>query len=114
MRRGDPSSSAIVFLCCRADDGSIHRDQEDRNTLAAFQEAQALLLAAHRRLKDLPAAEIEHFWTVQGHRIEKHLHAAAVEVMAAFKVFSAAGLVADAGDRHMITEARRLVAEGSP
>jgi hypothetical protein len=33
-------------------------------------------------------------------------------VMAAFKLFFAAGLVADAGDRHMITEARRLVAEG--
>jgi hypothetical protein len=49
---------------------------------------------------------------VQGDRIEKHMHAAAVEVLAAFQSFSATGLVADAGDRHMITEARRLVAEG--
>jgi hypothetical protein len=37
---------------------------------------------------------------------------AATEVRAAFKAFSVAGLVAGAGDRHLITEARRLVAEG--
>jgi hypothetical protein len=83
-----------------------------RRALLSFQKAQALLLTAHRRLKDLPAAEVEHFWAVQGDRIEKHMHAAAVEVLAAFQSFSATGLVADAGDRHMITEARRLVAEG--
>jgi hypothetical protein len=83
-----------------------------RRALLSFQKAQALLLTAHHRLKDLPAAEVEHFWAVQGDRIEKHMHAAAVEVLAAFQSFSATGLVADAGDRHMITEARRLVAEG--
>ena len=83
-----------------------------RRALLSFQKTQALLLTAHRRLKDLPAAEVEHFWAVQGDRIEKHMHAAAVEVLAAFQSFSATGLVADAGDRHMITEARRLVAEG--
>jgi hypothetical protein len=83
-----------------------------QRALLSLQKTQGLLLAAHRRLKDLPAAEVEHFWAVQGGRIEKHMHAAAVEVLAAFQSFSATGLVADAGDRHMITEARRLVAEG--
>jgi hypothetical protein len=83
-----------------------------RRALLSLQKTQGLLLAAHRRLKDLPAAEVEHFWAVQGDRIEKHMHAAAVEVLAAFQAFSAAGLVADAGNRHLITEARRLVAEG--
>jgi hypothetical protein len=83
-----------------------------RRALLSLQKTRGLLLAAHRRLKDLPAAEAEHFWAVQGDRIEKHMHAAAVEVLAAFQAFSAAGLVADAGNRHLITEARRLVAEG--
>ena len=82
-----------------------------RRALAAFQKAQGMLLTTHRRLKDLPAAEVEHFWTVQGDRIEKHLHAAAVEVMAAFKAFSAAGLVASANDRHLVREARRHLEE---
>jgi hypothetical protein len=83
-----------------------------QRALLSLQKTQGLLLAAHRRLKDLPAAEVKHFWAVQGDRIEKHMHAAAVEVLAAFQAFSAAGLVADAGNRHLITEARRLVAEG--
>ncbi len=93
---------------------SGHPEAADRlqRALAALQKAQGLLLTMHRRLKDLPAAEVEHFWAAQGDWIEKHLHAAAIEVIAAFKEFSAAGLVADAGDRHLITEARRLVAEG--
>ncbi len=83
-----------------------------QQALLSLQKARGLLLTAHRRLKDLPAAEVEHFLAVQGDRIEKHMHAAAVEVLAAFQAFSAAGLVADAGNRHLITEARRLVAEG--
>jgi hypothetical protein len=85
-----------------------------QRALAAFQKAQGLLLTAHRRLKGLPTSEVEHFWAAQGDRIDKYLHAAAVEVLAAFQAYSAAGLVADAGDRHLITEARRLVAEGGP
>jgi hypothetical protein len=84
-----------------------------QRALPSLQKAQDLLLTAHRRLKDLPAAEVEHFWAVQGDRIEKHLHAAAIEVLDAFQAFSAAGLVADAGDRHLITEARRLIVEGN-
>jgi hypothetical protein len=83
-----------------------------QRALGAFQRAQGLLLTAHRRLKDLPDAEVERFWAAQGERIEQHVLAAAAEVIAAYKTFSAAGLVADAGDRHLITEARRIVAEG--
>ena len=84
-----------------------------QRALVAFQKAQGLLLTAHRRLKNLPDAEVERFWAGQGERIERQVQAAAVEVVAAFKTFSAAGLVANAGDRHLITEARRIVAEGS-
>jgi hypothetical protein len=70
------------------------------------------VLTAHRRLKGLPAIEVEQFWAAQGDRIERHVHAAAVEATAAFQAFSVAGLAADAGDRHLITEARRIAAEG--
>ena len=83
-----------------------------RRALLAFQAGQEHLLAAHRKLKGLPAAEAEAFWAGPGLRMEKGLHAAAAEVDAAFKVFSAAGLVADAVDRHQVTEARRHIADG--
>src|SRR4051794_38489350 len=63
-----------------------------------------MLLSAHRRVKGLPAAEVDQFWMAQGSRIEQHLHAAAVEVAAAFRTFSAAGLVASANDRHLINQ----------
>jgi hypothetical protein len=33
-------------------------------------------------------------------------------VAAAFKAFSAAGLVADAADRHLVSQAQRHLAEG--
>ena len=36
----------------------------------------------------------------------------AVEVQAAFKAFSAAGLVASAHDRHLVSEAQRHLAQG--
>jgi len=62
----------------------------------------------------LPAAQVEHFRAVQGNRIEKHVQTAAVEVIAAFQVYSAAGMVAGAGDQHLIAEAQHLVAEGAP
>ena len=80
--------------------------------LEAFQKAQGLLLTAHRRLKELSAAEVERFWAAQGSRIEKQLHATAAEVVAAFQTFSAAGLVASANDRHLINEAQRHLAGG--
>jgi hypothetical protein len=83
-----------------------------RRALLAFQTTQGLLLAAHRKLKGLPAEEVEQFWAGPGRRLETHLHTAATEVMAAFQAFSAAGLVAGAADRHLITEARRHLAEG--
>jgi hypothetical protein len=83
-----------------------------RRALLAFQKAQGMLLSTHRRLKDLPAAEVERFWATQGSRLERHARAAATEVTAAFAVFSAAGLVASAADRHLVTEARRSLSEG--
>jgi hypothetical protein len=83
-----------------------------RRALLAFQAAQSLLLAAHRRLKGLPAEEVEAFWSAPGGRIERHVQAAAAEVVAAFKAFSAAGLVASGVDRHLVTEAQRHLAEG--
>jgi hypothetical protein len=83
-----------------------------RRALEAFQKAQGLLLTAHRRVKGLPAAEADQFWRAQGSRIEQHLHATAVEVVASFRAFSAAGLVASANDRHLVNEAQRHLAEG--
>jgi hypothetical protein len=83
-----------------------------QRALETFQKAQGLLLTAHCRVKGLPAAEVEQFWTAQGSRIEQHLHATAVEVVASFRAFSAAGLVASADDRHLVNEAQRHLAEG--
>ena len=82
-----------------------------RRALETFQRAQGMLLTAHRRLKDQPAAEVDRFWMAQGSRIEQHLHAAASETIAAFRAFSAAGLVTSAADRHLINEAQRFLAE---
>jgi hypothetical protein len=71
------------------------------------------LLSRLRHIEKLQQnPQVEQFWAVQGNRIEKHLQTAAVEVIAAFQAYSLAGLVADASDRHLITEAQRLVAEG--
>ncbi|MBK1659153.1 hypothetical protein [Paracraurococcus ruber] len=83
-----------------------------RRALEGFRKAQNLLLAAHRQLKGMPSDEVDRFWLAAGARLERHLHLAATEVLAAFKAFSAAGLVAGANDRHMITEAQRLLTEG--
>ena len=82
-----------------------------RRALLAFQAAQNGLLGAHRRLKGLPRAELDVFWRGPGRRLEATLRATATEVVAAFQQFSAAGLVADAGDRHLVTQAQRHLAE---
>jgi hypothetical protein len=83
-----------------------------RRALLAFRAAQARFLAAHRKAKALASAhEVERFWATQGSRIEAAQRAAAAEVAAAFKAFSAAGLVADAADRHLVSEAQHLLAE---
>jgi hypothetical protein len=82
-----------------------------RRTLLAFQTAQNSLLGAHRRLKELPQAEVDAFWRGQGRRLEAVMRATATEVVVAFKQFSAAGLVAGAGDRHLVTQAQRYLAE---
>lgn len=80
--------------------------------LAAFQRAKGLLLTAHRQLKKWSPAEVNRFWARRGQQIELHVRAAAVEVVNAFEAFSAAGLVAEPGDRHLVSEAQRHLAEG--
>ena len=84
-----------------------------RRALLAFQTAQNHLLDAHRRLKGLPQTEVDAFWAGPGRRVEATLRATATEVVAAFQRFSAAGLVAGATDRHLVTQAQRHLAEGS-
>jgi hypothetical protein len=84
-----------------------------RRALLAFQAAQIRFLTAHRKTKALASQhEVERFWATESDRIEAAQRAAAQEVIAAFKVFSAAGLVADAADRHLVSEAQRHLAEG--
>ncbi len=82
-----------------------------RRALSAFQAAQNHLLGAHRRLKELPQAEVDAFWRGPGRRLEATLRATAAEAVAAFKGFSAAGLVAGTSDRHLVTQAQRHLAE---
>ena len=84
-----------------------------RRALLAFQSAQSLSLTAHRQLKTLPQPEVEVFWDGPGRRIEATMRSASAEVVAAFKTFSAAGLVAAAGDRHIVTAAQRYLAEST-
>jgi hypothetical protein len=82
-----------------------------RRALPAFQAAQNSLLGAHRRLKELPQAEVDAFWRGPGRRLEAAMRATAAEAVAAFEQFSAAGLVAGASDRHLVTQAQRHLAE---
>jgi hypothetical protein len=83
-----------------------------RRALLAFQAAQALLLGAHRKAKALASPEeSEQFWARSGSRLEVQQRAAAMEVVAAFKAFSAAGLVADTKDRHLVNQAQRYLVE---
>ena len=70
-----------------------------REALLAFRAAESLLLAAERRLKGQSAEDVEAFWSGPGLRIERHVRSTAAEVVAAFKAFSAAGLVASAEAR---------------
>ena len=84
-----------------------------KRALETFQKANALLLTAHRKLKGLPPEEIDRFWMTAGARLEAHVSTAAAEVRAAFKAFSAAGLVASAHDRRLVNDAQRYLAEGN-
>jgi hypothetical protein len=77
-----------------------------RRALLAFQAAKSALLIARRRFHALPEAE--------GNQIKATLRLTATEVDAAFKVFSAAGLVTNAEDQRSITEAQRYLAESKP
>jgi hypothetical protein len=81
-----------------------------RRALSAFQIAQNHLLGAERRLKGLPRAEVDAFWNGLGRRLEANMRATATEAVAAFQQFSAAGLVAGAADRHLLTHQRLLAA----
>ena len=85
-----------------------------RRALLAFQAALNLLLSADRRLKGLPQEEVDAFRDGPGRRVEATVLAAATEAVAAFERFSAAGLVAGAGDRHLVTQAQRHLAERAP
>jgi NAD(P)H-hydrate repair Nnr-like enzyme with NAD(P)H-hydrate dehydratase domain len=84
-----------------------------RRALLVFRGAQSLGLEAHRRLKGQPQERVDAFWAGPGRRAEANMRAAAAEVVAAFKEFSAAGLVADAADRHAVTQAQRHLKESS-
>ena len=83
-----------------------------QRALEAFQKAKAQLLTAHRNLKGLPPEEVNRFWLAAGGRLEARLNSTAAEVLAAFRLFSAAGLVANAHDRRLVNEAERHLAEG--
>ena len=82
-----------------------------RRALLAFRITQNHLLGAHRRLEELPPGEVDAFWRGPGRRLEADVRATATEVVAAFQRFSAAGLVAEAADRHLVTRAQRYLAE---
>jgi hypothetical protein len=84
-----------------------------RRALLAFRTAQGLVLQAHRRLKGQPQAEADAFWAGPGRRVEATLQATARELVAAFARFSAAGLVAGAADRHLVTQAQRHLGDGA-
>ena len=84
-----------------------------RRALSTFQTAQNHVLSAERRLKGLPQAEVDAFWDGPGRRVEATVRAAAAAAVAAFQQFSAAGLVAAASDRHLVTQAQRYLAEGA-
>jgi hypothetical protein len=84
-----------------------------RRALLAFQAAQNLVLTAHRKLKEVPQEDVDAFWDGPGRRVEANVRATATEVVAAFKAFSAAGLVAAATDRHLVTEAQRHLKESA-
>ena len=83
-----------------------------RRALLHFSPLESFFLTAERKLKGLPAKEIEAFWAAPGGRVERHVRMTAEEVAEAFKAFSAAGLVASVGDWHLVTQAQRHLAEG--
>jgi len=82
-----------------------------RRALLEFQTAQSFLINAQRRMKVLPQAQVDAYWSGPGCEVEAAMRIAATNVVVAFKVFSAAGLVAGAADRRLITAAQRHLAE---
>ena len=84
-----------------------------RRALSAFQAVQNHLLGAHRRLKELPQAEVDAFWNGPGRRVEAGLRATAREAVAAFEGFFRAGVGAAASNRHLVTQAQRHLRESA-
>ena len=84
-----------------------------RRALLAFRSVQSFFLESHRRLKGQPKAEVDAYWNGPGRRVEANLRATAAELVAAFKAFSTAGLVARAADRHAVTQAERHLREAT-
>ena len=82
-----------------------------RRAPPAFRTTQNHLLDAHRRPKELPPAEVDAFRDGKRRQLEADVRATAAEAVAASGRFSAAGLVADAADRHLVTRAQRHLAE---
>jgi hypothetical protein len=81
-----------------------------RQALLAFETARDLHLGAHRRLKALPPAEVEAFWDGPGRRARETMQAAATEVVTAFETLPGAGLMVNAGDRRLVSQAQRHLA----
>ena len=84
-----------------------------RRALLALQTAQGAFLNAYRRMKVRSQAEVDAYWAGPGRQVEADMRVAATDVDEAFKVFSAAGLVASGSDRRLIAEARRYLATPS-
>ena len=81
-----------------------------RRALLALQTAQGAFLNAYRRMKVWSQAEVDAYWAGPGRQVEADMRVAATDVDEAFKVLSAAGLVASGSDRRLIAEARRYLA----
>lgn len=84
-----------------------------RHAVMSFQTAQVAYLGAYRRMRSWSLEKVDAFWDGPGLRLEVALRTSAEEVIAAFAVFSAAGLVASASERHLVTEARRTLNQGA-
>ncbi|HEY8611218.1 MAG TPA: hypothetical protein VIL69_08005 [Roseomonas sp.] len=83
-----------------------------RRAVMAFQRAQVALLKTHRELRTRPPVDLSAFWDGKGRRIAVDVEAAARELVAAFRAFSAAGSVISAADWHQVSEAKRYIKVG--
>ena len=77
--------------------------------LAAFRRVQNLVVTTHRKLRALPQEDADSFWSGTGVRLKQHQGACATEVMAAYRIFSAEGGIAEARDRRLVSEAHQVL-----